>query len=143
MAANVPIYSIIDYISLLSKTSLLSKIPLTLRLSNGLNVSSLHFLNSIHLQRLYSSLGTRSLSPWTHLHPSLQHIRWWAACGSGFVFGKWNEFFVVVGREDDSSVLLVGFRNTITMERLIKRGCESMSSYYEKVSPDLNEPLYA
>lgn len=32
---------------------------------------------------------------------------------------------------------------TITVERLIKRGYESMSSYYEKVSPDLNEPLYA
>jgi RNA-directed DNA polymerase len=32
---------------------------------------------------------------------------------------------------------------TITMERLIKRGYESMFSYYEKVSPDLNEPLYA
>jgi hypothetical protein len=32
---------------------------------------------------------------------------------------------------------------TITVERLIKRGYEFMSSYYEKVSPDLNEPLYA
>jgi group II intron reverse transcriptase/maturase len=32
---------------------------------------------------------------------------------------------------------------TITIERLIKRGYESMFSYYEKVSPDLNEPLYA
>lgn len=32
---------------------------------------------------------------------------------------------------------------TITVERLIKRGYESMFSYYEKVSPDLNEPLYA
>ena len=31
---------------------------------------------------------------------------------------------------------------TITMERLIKRGYESMSLYYEKVSPQLNEPLY-
>jgi group II intron reverse transcriptase/maturase len=31
---------------------------------------------------------------------------------------------------------------TITLERLIKRGYESMFSYYEKVSPDLNEPLY-
>jgi hypothetical protein len=31
----------------------------------------------------------------------------------------------------------------ITVERHIKRGYESMSSYYEKVSPDLNEPLYA
>ena len=32
---------------------------------------------------------------------------------------------------------------TITVSRLIKRGYESMFSYYEKVSPDLNEPLYA
>lgn len=32
---------------------------------------------------------------------------------------------------------------TITVERLNKRGYESMFSYYEKVSPDLNEPLYA
>jgi RNA-directed DNA polymerase len=32
---------------------------------------------------------------------------------------------------------------TITVERLIKRGYESMFSYYETVSPDLNEPLYA
>jgi group II intron reverse transcriptase/maturase len=32
---------------------------------------------------------------------------------------------------------------TITVERLIKRGYESMFSYYEKESPDLNEPLYA
>jgi RNA-directed DNA polymerase len=32
---------------------------------------------------------------------------------------------------------------TITVERLIKRGYESMLSYYEQVSPDLNEPLYA
>ena len=31
---------------------------------------------------------------------------------------------------------------TITVERLIKRGYESMFSYYDKVSPDLNEPLY-
>jgi RNA-directed DNA polymerase len=31
---------------------------------------------------------------------------------------------------------------TITLEKLIKRGYESMFSYYEKVSPDLNEPLY-
>jgi hypothetical protein len=29
------------------------------------------------------------------------------------------------------------------MERLMKSGYESMFSYYEKVSPDLNEPLYA
>lgn len=32
---------------------------------------------------------------------------------------------------------------TITIERLIKRGYQSMFSYYEKVSPQLNEPLYA
>jgi group II intron reverse transcriptase/maturase len=32
---------------------------------------------------------------------------------------------------------------TITIERLIKRGYESMFAYYEKVSPDLSEPLYA
>ena len=31
---------------------------------------------------------------------------------------------------------------TITLERLIKRGYESMLTYYEKVSPHLNEPLY-
>jgi RNA-directed DNA polymerase len=31
---------------------------------------------------------------------------------------------------------------TITMERLAKRGYESLFSYYEKVSPQLNEPLY-
>lgn len=31
---------------------------------------------------------------------------------------------------------------TITMERLCKRGYESMLSYYEKVAPHLNEPLY-
>lgn len=31
---------------------------------------------------------------------------------------------------------------TTTLERLTKRGYESMFSYYEKVSPDLNEPLY-
>lgn len=31
---------------------------------------------------------------------------------------------------------------TITIERLIKRGYESMQSYYEKVSPQFNEPLY-
>jgi len=31
---------------------------------------------------------------------------------------------------------------TITSERLIKRGYESMFSYYEKVSPQFNEPLY-
>jgi len=31
---------------------------------------------------------------------------------------------------------------TITLERLIRRGYESMLSYYEKVSPQLNEPLY-
>lgn len=32
---------------------------------------------------------------------------------------------------------------TITMERLITRGYESMFSYYVKVSPYLNEPLLA
>ena len=32
---------------------------------------------------------------------------------------------------------------TITLERLRKRGYESMLDYYEKVSPQLNEPLYA
>ena len=31
---------------------------------------------------------------------------------------------------------------TITLERLRKRGYESLLSYYEKVSPQLNEPLY-
>jgi len=31
---------------------------------------------------------------------------------------------------------------TITTERLIKKGYESMYMYYEKVSPQLNEPLY-
>lgn len=31
---------------------------------------------------------------------------------------------------------------TITLERLIKRGYQSMYSYYEQVSPQLNEPLY-
>lgn len=31
---------------------------------------------------------------------------------------------------------------TITTERLSKRGYESLFSYYEKVSPQLNEPLY-
>jgi RNA-directed DNA polymerase len=31
---------------------------------------------------------------------------------------------------------------TVTVERLMKRGYESMLSYYEKVSPQLNEPLY-
>ncbi len=31
---------------------------------------------------------------------------------------------------------------TITLERLVRRGYESMQSYYEKVSPQLNEPLY-
>jgi RNA-directed DNA polymerase len=31
---------------------------------------------------------------------------------------------------------------TITLERLIKRGYESLFSYYESVSPQLNEPLY-
>lgn len=31
---------------------------------------------------------------------------------------------------------------TITLERLVRRGYESMLSYYEKVSPQFNEPLY-
>jgi RNA-directed DNA polymerase len=31
---------------------------------------------------------------------------------------------------------------TITLERLCKRGYESLLSYYEKVAPHLNEPLY-
>jgi group II intron reverse transcriptase/maturase len=31
---------------------------------------------------------------------------------------------------------------TITLERLINRGYESMLTYYEKVSPQFNEPLY-
>lgn len=31
---------------------------------------------------------------------------------------------------------------TITLERLARRGYESMLSYYEKVSPQFNEPLY-
>ena len=30
---------------------------------------------------------------------------------------------------------------TITLERLRRRGYESLQSYYEKVSPPLNEPL--
>jgi RNA-directed DNA polymerase len=32
---------------------------------------------------------------------------------------------------------------TITLERLAKRGYESLLDYYRKVSPQLNEPLYA
>lgn len=32
---------------------------------------------------------------------------------------------------------------TITLERLVKRGCESLSIYYSKVSPQLNEPPYS
>ena len=31
---------------------------------------------------------------------------------------------------------------TITLERLTKRGYESLLYYYQKVSPQLNEPLY-
>jgi RNA-directed DNA polymerase len=31
---------------------------------------------------------------------------------------------------------------TITLERLYKRGYESLLTYYEKVAPHLNEPLY-
>lgn len=33
-------------------------------------------------------------------------------------------------------------RTTVTIGRLCKRGYESMLSYYEKVAPHLNEPLY-
>ena len=32
---------------------------------------------------------------------------------------------------------------TITLKRLVKRGYESLLDYYRKVSPQLNEPLYA
>jgi len=32
---------------------------------------------------------------------------------------------------------------TVTLERLKKRGYEAMLDYYSKVSPQLNEPLYA
>ena len=31
---------------------------------------------------------------------------------------------------------------TITLQRLLKRGYQSLLSYYEKISPQLNEPLY-
>jgi len=31
---------------------------------------------------------------------------------------------------------------TITLERLRKRGYEAMLTYYEKITPHLNEPLY-
>ena len=31
---------------------------------------------------------------------------------------------------------------TVTLERLHKRGYESMLDYYTRVSPQLNEPLY-
>ena len=31
---------------------------------------------------------------------------------------------------------------TITLERLRKRGYESLLTYYEKIAPHLNEPLY-
>ncbi len=31
---------------------------------------------------------------------------------------------------------------TITLERLGKRGYEAMLSYYSKIAPHLNEPLY-
>ncbi len=31
---------------------------------------------------------------------------------------------------------------TITLKRLIQRGYESLLSYYESISPQLNEPLY-
>lgn len=33
-------------------------------------------------------------------------------------------------------------RTTITLERLLKRGYEALLTYYEKVAPHLNEPLY-
>jgi len=33
-------------------------------------------------------------------------------------------------------------RTTITIERLCKRDYQSLLSYYEKVAPHLNEPLY-
>jgi hypothetical protein len=33
-------------------------------------------------------------------------------------------------------------RTTITVARLQKRGCESLFSYYIKIAPFLNEPLY-
>ena len=31
---------------------------------------------------------------------------------------------------------------TITVDKLCKRGYEAMLTYYEKVAPHLNEPLY-
>ena len=31
---------------------------------------------------------------------------------------------------------------TITLERLRKRGYEALLTYYEKIAPHLNEPLY-
>jgi hypothetical protein len=37
-----------------------------------------------------------------------------------------------------SSILLT----TITLERLRKRGYEALLTYYEKIAPHLNEPLY-
>jgi hypothetical protein len=33
-------------------------------------------------------------------------------------------------------------RTTITIDRLKQRGYESMSEIYERISPQLNEPLY-
>ncbi len=33
-------------------------------------------------------------------------------------------------------------RTTITLQRLAKRGYESMFAYYSTVAPQLNEPLY-
>ncbi len=33
-------------------------------------------------------------------------------------------------------------RTTITLDRLKRRGYESMSEIYERISPQLNEPLY-
>ena len=32
---------------------------------------------------------------------------------------------------------------TITLQRLRKRGYESLTEHYQKVAPHLNEPLYA
>ena len=39
------------------------------------------------------------------------------------------------------SGIIANFGTTITMDRLRKRGYESMLDYYLKVSPQLNEPL--
>lgn len=34
-------------------------------------------------------------------------------------------------------------KQSVTLERLKKRGYESMLEHYQKVAPQLNEPLYA